>query len=619
MEEPAGLPLRNCIKEDESAEEPEPEVGGVQVKEELPEIIAVKIKEEISDEEFLGGGGGSCNALGLGKEHVPEYPKSSIQSTKVIRKRRKHGIAKIHQCTECGKIFSRSSHLNEHKRLHSGDSPYKCTECGKVFSRSCHLNEHKRLHTGDSPFKCTECGKNFARLNNLNQHKQIHTGEKPFQCTECGKSFTWLSTLNKHQRIHTRVKTLYICSRCGKSFSKEATLIKHQQIHSEDKPYKCTECGKSFTRSTYLTEHQRIHTGEKPYKCAQCGKSFSRSTYLNEHQQNHASGKLYVCKDCGKSFTRPSYLNKHQRTHDGEKPFKCIDCGRGFTNAGALSKHLQYHTGEKLRRSSLRDSNCTTENKKTTRSVGKRCVVWGCGALSKDGYGVFTWPKDPQFSAIWTKQVQKTRADFAGPGKPGSLNPTICGQHFEPSCFDRTSVLSREMGFKTALRLAPGAIPTIFPKPGAAVSCDDSPREGGKRKRAAFEKPEHAVEAEDRSKVASSPANEARVLHAVPVLTVESLVSRSPLERLNSTMEKQLKPKDANSKGTQTTVDYKDAQVQCIIPLTSDAGVQCCLCTTTPVSEGVDDEEPRVPESTATLTAPEPSSCTEEDWERRSL
>ncbi|XP_062895155.1 uncharacterized protein LOC134341237 [Mobula hypostoma] len=263
-----------------------------------------------------------------------------------MRHQRVHSGEKWFTCSDCGKRFTQSSHLQEHQRVHTGERPFTCSECGKKFSNSSNLKMHQRVHSGERPFTCLECGKGFTQLSHLQAHQRIHTGERPFTCSECGKGFTHSSNLMMHQRVHAGGKP-FTCSDCGKRFLQSSHLLAHQRVHSGERPFTCSECGKGFTQLSNLQAHQRVHTGERPFTCSECGKKFNNSSNLMMHQRVHSEERPFTCSECGKGFTQLSHLQAHQRVHTGERPFICSECGKNFSNSSTLLRHQRVHSEER--------------------------------------------------------------------------------------------------------------------------------------------------------------------------------------------------------------------------------------------------------------------------------
>ena len=88
----------------------------------------------------------------------------------------------------------------------------------------------------------------------------------------------------------------------------------------------------------------------------------------------------------------------------------------------------------------------------------KRCVAAGCSNTYSDGVSLFQFPRDPALRAQWTKEVQRTRADWQGP----SDYSVLCSNHFTNDCFEEDTIIAARFGIEKRRRLKPKAIPTVF-------------------------------------------------------------------------------------------------------------------------------------------------------------
>ncbi|CAL4149138.1 unnamed protein product, partial [Meganyctiphanes norvegica] len=94
------------------------------------------------------------------------------------------------QCVEV--IVKEDIDINEernHIRTHTEEKQYQCSQCGKVCSKISHLKRHMRTHTGEKPYKCSICSKCFSQNTNLVRHQTTHTGEKAYHCSHCDKAY----------------------------------------------------------------------------------------------------------------------------------------------------------------------------------------------------------------------------------------------------------------------------------------------------------------------------------------------------------------------------------------------------------------------------------------------
>nr|KAG5709446.1 hypothetical protein BaRGS_023128 [Batillaria attramentaria] len=73
------------------------------------------------------------------------------------------------------KVFQRQAVAlaSEDEEL-QGLKPYECGDCGQVFSRSDHLNTHRRTHTGEKPYRCPQCPYAACRRDMITRHMRTH-------------------------------------------------------------------------------------------------------------------------------------------------------------------------------------------------------------------------------------------------------------------------------------------------------------------------------------------------------------------------------------------------------------------------------------------------------------
>lgn len=183
----------------------------------------------------------------------------------------------IDKCMYCNKSFPNNYTLQKHLKAQCENKAKKlsCNTCNMKFMWLDSMAKHiEHEHPGTEKIKlytCEMCGKAFSRSEHLERHRKTHNpSEKKFECTVCQKKFNRKDNLRSHMKIHKDNRDdedKHLCIYCGRAFSNSSNLIVHMRRHTGEKPYKCDLCEKGFPRSSDLQCHRRTHTGERPCLC----------------------------------------------------------------------------------------------------------------------------------------------------------------------------------------------------------------------------------------------------------------------------------------------------------------------------------------------------------------
>ena len=122
-----------------------------------------------------------------------------IKSEKASGKQKERGRF---ACDICGKHYSSTSNLNQHKQIHTGQYKYHCELCRKGFNATTHFRDHMRAHEG-LKYHCEYCSKPFMDKKRLKYHLSVHTGECRFTCDICQKGFNEKHMYKKHNESHS--------------------------------------------------------------------------------------------------------------------------------------------------------------------------------------------------------------------------------------------------------------------------------------------------------------------------------------------------------------------------------------------------------------------------------
>ena len=197
-----------------------------------------------------------------------------------------------------------------------------CTECGKQFSKESHLKTHMKCHESQSgSHACSQCSKTFNNKRDLDIHTKRHE-DGDYTCNNCDFEGNSREALAKHMETKHTIRSKPTCKFCGLEFTFRYQLTNHiLENHGSHKP--CTNFAKNRCEFDNECRFKHITLAEGQYICYTCGQMYNNKTSLMKHiEEEHGSipCNKYAAGKC-------TYGNKCLYKHDGgtQEPDKIMN------------------------------------------------------------------------------------------------------------------------------------------------------------------------------------------------------------------------------------------------------------------------------------------------------
>jgi hypothetical protein len=250
----------------------------------------------------------------------------------------------LHLCSyeKCKYETFWSNAIVNHIRSHIGQKPFKCNfpNCGKSFTISCNLNNHKKVHTGRS-----SALKQFWNQTRAKTGPNLKVGLSGDQRLNSNNSFL-VSSKPSHRRdnsLSNYAPNKYVM------YSKARKQI--STIRSQQRTISLNSSGFTSSQTNKLTNSQReandLSQSSIDSNASYGIKSFDK--YLKITTKNGKMWRLCQFKNCNYGSNLAASMVHHIRTHLNDRPFKCHfpNCGKAFTILTNLNNHKKVHRGRR--------------------------------------------------------------------------------------------------------------------------------------------------------------------------------------------------------------------------------------------------------------------------------